>query len=265
MVVAKVMCKAVFYLSAADPVGCLAHLTGHGGEGRTTWASVAHGPGGGGGAAASARVRGAGRWSSTRGEAMWVDPSAQEYGPDKFFSSACHWYVQNISTFPNTFAVVSPLICVFWIQLTWTNAIFSRIALVARKNLEKYCKNPILPEDSRSQSTRRRGARRAPHHLVAHARLGCTRGWCGRPSHRLDPSFRLHIPSDQEISGVWRFSQIEFRCAATIRNCDSEPETLFWHPAGTGIERRSSSSTNAEKLTSDRLKMPISDGQGACH
>jgi hypothetical protein len=41
------------------------------------------------------------------------------------------WYVQNVSTFPNTFAVVSPLICVFWIQLTWTNAIFSRIALVS--------------------------------------------------------------------------------------------------------------------------------------
>jgi hypothetical protein len=44
--------------------------------------------------------------------------------------SGC-WYVQNVSTFPNTFAVVSPLICVFWIQLTRTNAIFSRIALVS--------------------------------------------------------------------------------------------------------------------------------------
>jgi hypothetical protein len=41
------------------------------------------------------------------------------------------WYVQNVSTFPNTFAIVSPLICVFWIQLTRTNAIFSRIALVS--------------------------------------------------------------------------------------------------------------------------------------
>jgi hypothetical protein len=42
------------------------------------------------------------------------------------------WYVQNVSTFPNTFAIVSPLICVFWMQLTWTNAIFSKIALVSR-------------------------------------------------------------------------------------------------------------------------------------
>jgi hypothetical protein len=41
------------------------------------------------------------------------------------------WYVQNVSTFPNTFAVVSPPICVFWMQLTRTNAIFSRIALVS--------------------------------------------------------------------------------------------------------------------------------------
>jgi hypothetical protein len=41
------------------------------------------------------------------------------------------WYVQNVTTFPNTFAIVSPLICVFWIQLTRTNAIFSRIALVS--------------------------------------------------------------------------------------------------------------------------------------
>jgi hypothetical protein len=42
------------------------------------------------------------------------------------------WYVWNVSTFPNTFAIVSPLICVFWIQLTWTNAVFNRIAMVSR-------------------------------------------------------------------------------------------------------------------------------------
>jgi hypothetical protein len=86
------------------------------------------------------------------------------------------------------------------------------------------------------------GATRGPHHLVARARPGRARGWCGRPRCRLDPSFRLHIPFDLKGSGVQRFSQIEFRCAATTRNRDSEPETLFWHPAGTGIGRRSSSS-----------------------
>jgi hypothetical protein len=41
------------------------------------------------------------------------------------------WYVQNVSTFLNTFAIVSPLICVFWIQLTRTNVVFSRISLVS--------------------------------------------------------------------------------------------------------------------------------------
>jgi hypothetical protein len=41
------------------------------------------------------------------------------------------WYVQNVSTFPNTFVVVTPLTCVFWIQLTRSNAVFSRIALVS--------------------------------------------------------------------------------------------------------------------------------------
>jgi hypothetical protein len=42
------------------------------------------------------------------------------------------WYVQNVSTFLNTFAIVSPLICVFWMQLTRTNVVFSRVALVSR-------------------------------------------------------------------------------------------------------------------------------------
>jgi hypothetical protein len=41
------------------------------------------------------------------------------------------WYVQNVSTFLNTFAIVSPLIWVFWIQLTRTNAVFSRIVLLS--------------------------------------------------------------------------------------------------------------------------------------
>jgi hypothetical protein len=41
------------------------------------------------------------------------------------------WYVQNVSTFLNTFAIVSPLIYVFWIQLTRTHAVFSRIAPVS--------------------------------------------------------------------------------------------------------------------------------------
>jgi hypothetical protein len=56
-----------------------------------------------------------------------------------YLLSAC-WYVQNVSPFPNTFAIVSSLICVFWMQLTRTDAVFSRIALVSR-----FCAEIQLP------------------------------------------------------------------------------------------------------------------------
>jgi hypothetical protein len=59
--------------------------------------------------------------------------------------------------------------------------------------------------------------------------------WPGLTTRSLDPSFRLYIPSDLIGAGVGRFSQIDFRCAAAIRNRDSEPETPFWHLAGMGI------------------------------
>jgi hypothetical protein len=39
-----------------------------------------------------------------------------------------------------------------------------------------------------------------------------------------------------KLSGVRRFFQIDFCCAASIRNRDSEPETPFWHPARMGIK-----------------------------
>jgi hypothetical protein len=116
------------------------------------------------------------------------------------------------------------------------------------KNPGKYRKTPILPQDSQSQNTRQRGATRGSHHLVARARPGRARGWCGRPSHRLDPSFRLHIPSNLKTLGVRRFSQIESCCAATTKNRDLEPETPFWHPAGMGIWRRSSPSSSPMSL-----------------
>jgi hypothetical protein len=57
------------------------------------------------------------------------------------------WYIQNVSTFLNTFAIVSPLIYVFWIQLTRTNAVFSRIALVSCFCAEIWLLGKI-PEDT---------------------------------------------------------------------------------------------------------------------
>jgi hypothetical protein len=134
----------------------------------------------------------------------------------------------------------------FSVELAWCFFVCGNPTF--RKNPGKYCKIPILPEDTRSQNTRRRGAMRGSHHLVAPARPGRARGWCGRLSHRLDPSFRLHIPSVLKTSGVQHFSHIEFRYAATTRNHDSEPETLFWHPTRTGISRRSSPSSSPTSL-----------------
>ena len=110
-----------------------------------------------------------------------------------------------------------------------------------QENSRKIPENYILPEDWRSRKEKARGATGQPHHQGARPKPGRAHLWWGHLGRRLDPSFRPHIPSDLKGAGVRRFSQIDFRCAAAIRNRDSEPETPFWHPAGTGIRRRSSS------------------------
>jgi hypothetical protein len=109
------------------------------------------------------------------------------------------------------------------------------------KNLGKITKNHISPEDPRSQKTRRRRDTRWCHAQVAWPSPGRAAPMWGGPRPPLDLSSGVHIPPDDLRSGRRHFSQIDFRCAATIRNHDSEPETPFWHPAGTGIWRRSSS------------------------
>jgi hypothetical protein len=136
-------------------------------------------------------------------------------------------------------------------QLTWTNAVFSRIALVSRFCAEIQLSGKF-PENITKllfyQKTRRRGATRGPHHLAARARPGRARGWCGHLSHRLEPSFCLHIASDLKTLGVRRFFQIEFRCAATTKNRNSGPETPFWHSPGMGNWRKSSPSSSPTPL-----------------
>ena len=92
-----------------------------------------------------------------------------------------NWYVQNVSTFPNTFAVVWSLTCMIWMQLTQTNAVFSRIALVSsfcaekstfKKNSDFNCDRHISPEDPRSQNGSRRGCMRQPRHSRARTGMG---------------------------------------------------------------------------------------------
>jgi hypothetical protein len=171
------------------------------------------------------------------------------------------WYVQNVSTFSNTFAVVSPLICVFWDELTLFSIELLWCLFLCRnptfsKNLGKYCKNPISPEVPRSEKMRRRGVGRPPHNQRARPRPGHAHLLCDRLGHRLDPSFYLHIPSDLKGAGLGRFSQIDFHCTATIRNRDSEPETPFWHPVRMGIWRRSSSPSSLTSLHQPSMTPP---------
>jgi hypothetical protein len=89
---------------------------------------------------------------------------------------------------------------------------------------------------------------RRPTEPEGETKGACAHLWGGCLGRRLDPSFRLHIPSELKTAGVRRFSQIDFRYAAAIRNRDSEPETPFWHPAGMGIWRRSSSPSSPTSL-----------------
>jgi hypothetical protein len=110
------------------------------------------------------------------------------------------------------------------------------------------------PEDKMKRS------HEGPHHLVARARPSHARGWCGYLRHRLEPSFCLHIAPDLKTPGGLMFFQIEFRCAATTRNRDSEPETRFWHPARTGIWRRSSPSSSPMPLHQPSM-IPTSMGE----
>jgi hypothetical protein len=124
------------------------------------------------------------------------------------------------------------------------------------KNSGKIIKNPISPEDPRSQKTRRRGGSRAPHTQGARPSPGRAHLVWGRLGRPLDLSFRLRIPPDSIISGRRRFSQIDFRCAAAIRNRDSKPETPFWHPVETGIWRRSSSPSSPTSLHRPSMTPP---------
>ena len=80
------------------------------------------------------------------------------------------WCVANVSTFPNTFLVVSPLTCTIWIKLTRANGAFSRITFgvyfcaeinFPRKFPEIH-ENYIFTEDSWSPKDNWRGATGPP-------------------------------------------------------------------------------------------------------
>jgi hypothetical protein len=118
-------------------------------------------------------------------------------------------------------------------------------------------KSPKILFHQKTHGTRRRDGEEARGALT-HRWRGpghATLAW-GGPSHPLGLPSRLHIPSDDLILGRQCFSQIDFRCAAAIRNRESEPETPFWHPAETGIWRRSSSPSSPTSLHRPSMTPP---------
>jgi hypothetical protein len=175
------------------------------------------------------------------------------------------WYVQNVSTFPNTFAIVSPLICVFWMELTRTNTVFSRIALASCFCAEIRLSGKISKNIAKilfHQKTL--GARRRDGEGIG---AGLTIRGCGPalavPTYGEASSAVASTPPSAYIYPLtWKergfdlFSQIDFRCAATIRNRDSEPETPFWHPVGMEIWRRYSSPSSPTSLHQPSMTPP---------
>jgi hypothetical protein len=135
-------------------------------------------------------------------------------------------------------------------QLTRTDVVFSRTALVSR-----FCAEIQLPGKIQEKLRKiifhqnTHGARRQEGEEawwpLTHRRRGpglAAPAMCEGGLAALSASPLAYIyPPNKIISGRRRFSQIDFRCAAAIKNRDSEPETPFWHPVGKGIRRRSSS------------------------
>ena len=72
----------------------------------------------------------------------------------------------------------------------------------------------------------------------------------GRP---LASLYAYKLPSDLKTYGDSRVFQKKFRSAAATRNQDSDPETPFWHPTGTGNLERIIAIviTNASPSTTD--------------
>ena len=115
-------------------------------------------------------------------------------------------------------------------QLTQTNTVFSRIALVScflcRKSSfgkipEKYPGVPIFPEDTGSQKMRRRRATVAPHHMAARPRGGRAVVGCGRLGHPLATPFRLLKALDLKTSGGSTFFSETLQSSDATKNPNS--------------------------------------------
>ena len=132
-------------------------------------------------------------------------------------------------------------------QLTRTDAVFSRIALVSTFCAENQLSGKIpenMPKILFHQKTPgariRDGGGLVPGHTTWPLGLGLATpgGGLATPDTPSVSLFAHKMPSDLKTQGGSTFFQKEFRSAATTRFHDSELETPFWHPAGTGNWRR---------------------------
>src|SRR3954469_24369757 len=145
------------------------------------------------------------------------------------------------------FAIVSPLnLCDLdttntdrrCFQQNYLGVLFLCRKSTIRKNPGKYAKNYISPEDPRSQKTRRRRSLGGPHPCQARAHHWPRLGGASTPSTPSASLCAYKLPFDLKTEGGSMVFQKEFRSAAATRNQDSDPETPFWHPAGTeNLER----------------------------
>ena len=128
-------------------------------------------------------------------------------------------------------------------QLTRTNNVFSRIALVSSfcAEIQLSGKIPgnmqIIIFYPKTHGARRRSGedpRGGPHLAQARVRLGRAWGWCGRLRAPLDLSFGLHIAYDLKTSGGSTFSREEFRFAARERNPNSATRNSVLAPCQDG-------------------------------
>ena len=144
-----------------------------------------------------------------------------------------------------------------WIQLTQTDAVFSRITLVSSFCAENQLSGKI-PENmpkilfhQKTHGARRRdgGGPRGAHTTWPHGPgQAAPRGGVAASVTPSTSLFAYKMPLDLKTRGGSTFFQREFRYAVTTRFHDSEPETPFWHPAGTGNWRRSSPSSSPSLL-----------------
>lgn len=162
------------------------------------------------------------------------------------------WYVQNVSILSNTFAIVLHLICMIWMELTRTNTIFSRIALLSYFCGESQLsgKSPKLWQTSyffqKTHGARRRVGGGAPgHHATPRNGGGGT-----TPSSGVVASVAHRRCSFNYLS-LWPKNVGEFvilhrntpeRCRL-LETQFGYHKFLFLHPKGMGRRRSSPSSS----------------------